>query len=220
MSLFDKLKNLNNDKKDEQPEGDEANVMDRLRALGDEVPVNPPEGETIQEQEGIGEQRLETPEQVEVEAEEKTDKQEESEGETCPTCGKKFKRLSMHKCKGEQEQQEEQKAEQKPKVVVEQFDGFVLMLDVLFEKNAGIQPQLFADIIAPLCEAVSKENNALHWGAVDFGKGGPLLAAKVQRWLRETKPTGIILADSSTPELRACKEVLKRAAITVVRSVR
>lgn len=207
MSLFDKLKNLNNDKKEEDSDD---NVMDKLRALGDEVQVNPPEGEVQQEQlEHIEIQEIEKP-------------QEYSEGEICPTCGKTFKRLSMHKCKENQRQDdvESEIKEENPKTVVEQSDGFVLMLDVLFEKNAGTQPQLFSDIIAPLCEAVAKENNALHWGAVDFGKGGPLLAAKVQRWIREYKPIGIILADSSTPELRACKEVLKRAAITVVRSVR
>jgi hypothetical protein len=67
---------------------------------------------------------------------------------------------------------------------------------------------------------VAAENKVEHWGAVDYGRGGPLLAAKLEKWLTSTKPQGIILADSSTPELRAVKEVLKRAAKVVIQGVR
>jgi hypothetical protein len=79
---------------------------------------------------------------------------------------------------------------------------------------------LFTDIVAPLAAAVAKENNQEHWGAVEFGRGGPLLAAKLEKWLVATSPAGVILADSNTPELRAVKEVLKKYAKVIIQGVR
>jgi hypothetical protein len=98
--------------------------------------------------------------------------------------------------------------------------GYMLLLDALFERTGVAVPLHFGDLIAPLAEAVAKENQQEHWGAVEFGRGGPLLAAKLERWLRENKPTGVIVADSSTAELRAVKEVLKRHAKIVIQGVR
>lgn len=128
----------------------------------------------------------------------------------CPICGKSFKHLSKHKCK-----------EVETPAPVAAFTGFTLILDALFER--GIARQLvvsFTDIIAPLAAAVAKENKQEHWGAIEFARGGPLLAAKLEKWLTETKPQGVILADSSTPELRVVKEILKRHAAVVIQGVR
>jgi hypothetical protein len=99
-----------------------------------------------------------------------------------------------------------------------------LIFDALFERGVawpgwGVVV-LFTDIVAPLAAAVAKENNQEHWGAVEFGRGGPLLAAKLEKWLVATSPAGVILADSNTPELRAVKEVLKKYAKVIIQGVR
>lgn len=210
MGLFDKLQALSGPAKSLDPEEQCSNeelkahgltVMEQLRALGDQKHVNPPSPPTT----------AAAPEPAPV--------VEEPKGETqCPMCGKMFRHLSRHKCKGSAQPEEPQVNSNIPTPVPAL--GFILVLDALFEKNNGVVPQLFSDIIAPLMEMVAAENKVEHWGAVDYGRGGPLLAAKLEKWLMSTQPQGIILADSSTPELRAVKEVLKRAAKVVIQGVR
>jgi len=100
--------------------------------------------------------------------------------------------------------------------------GFVLMLDAVFEKNLTLANgvQHFSDIIEPFAKAVARENQVAHWGCVDYAKGGPQMAAKLERWLIEAQPEGVIIADGSTPEVRACKEALRRHAGVIVQGVR
>jgi hypothetical protein len=218
MGLFDKLKDLSGPKSPD-PEEQCTNaelqahgalsVMERLKALGDKKQVNPPPPAA-----SVPEPIAPVPEAV------------SEEGTACPTCGKVFRHLSRHKCKGPQSLNEEEQPanadvpEHAPGRSLSVSVGFILILDALFEKNTNGVPLLFTDIIGPLADAVAKENNVGHWGAVDYAKGGPLLAVKLGKWLEATKPQGIILADSSTPELRAVKEVLKRAARAVIQGVR
>ena len=175
-------------------------VLERLRALGDAKQVNPPSDVVV-------------PDSVPV-TETKTSS---TEGAVCPTCGKTFKHLSRHKCKPSTEAKSDEKFLQS--LDNGSSNGFMLVLDALFEKVPN-QPMLFCDIIAPLAAAVAKENGVPHWAAVDYGKGSALLAAKLQAWLLSAQPHGTILADSSTPELRAVKEVLKRAAAVIIQGVR
>jgi len=226
MGLFDKLKDLSGPRSpnpEEQCTNAELqahgapSVMERLKALGDKKQVNPPPPAASVSEPAPAP----APETV------------SEEGTACPTCGKVFRHLSRHKCKGpapvqplsneEQQQVLDSNAdapEHAPGRSLSVSVGFILILDALFEKNMNGAPLLFSDIIGPLADAVAKENNVGHWGAVDYAKGGPLLAVKLGRWLEATKPQGIILADSSTPELRAVKEVLKRAARAVIQGVR
>jgi hypothetical protein len=194
-------------------------LLDRLREIGDQRAVNPPEPAerklTGTACSVCNEPQFETPGgdccanghggAAPVEAVE--DKKSE-----CPLCGKSFRHLSKHKCKG---------VETPAPVPAPQQEGFTLILDALFERGIARQlVVLFTDIVMPLAAAVAKENGQEHWGAVDYARGGPLLAAKLEKWLVETKPQGIILADSSTPELRAVKEILKRHAVVVIQGVR
>jgi len=101
-----------------------------------------------------------------------------------------------------------------------QHPCYDLFLDAVFEKQDDVDLQHFTDIIAPFCEAVARENQVGYWSVVDYGKSPGLLAAKFERWVQNAKPCGIILADSSTPEVRACKEILKRYARNVIQGVR
>jgi hypothetical protein len=246
MGLFDKLKANEVQSQGEKPwEDDPAArsvgeaiadgvfkrtpaLLDRLKEIGDQRAVNPPEPVQADWDKANAERKLtgtacsvcnepqfETPGgdccvnghggAAPVEAVE--DKKSE-----CPLCGKVFKHLSKHKCKG---------VETPAPVPASQQEGFTLILDALFERGIARQlVVLFTDIVMPLAAAVARENGQEHWGAVDYARGGPLLAAKLEKWLVETKPQGIILADSSTPELRAVKEILKRHAVVVIQGVR
>jgi len=102
------------------------------------------------------------------------------------------------------------------------LEGYVLFLDVLFEKNEFDANGLkhFSDIVHPLAEMVARENRVPHWGTVEYNRGGSLLASKLEGWIKHVNPVGVILADGSTPECRACKEVLKRYAKVIVQGVR
>ena len=220
MGLFDKLKDLSKSPDPEEQCTNEelkahGSVMERLKALGDKKQVNPPPPTAS------------VPEPASVPA--PAPEAVSEEGTACPTCGKVFRHLSRHKCKGPVPVSVQPLSDEEHQVLDLNSDapaytaastGFILILDALFEKNMNGAPLLFSDIIGPLADAVAKENNVGHWGAVDYAKGGPLLAVKLGWWLEATKPQGIILADSSTPELRAVKEVLKRAARAVIQGVR
>jgi len=96
---------------------------------------------------------------------------------------------------------------------------YLLLLDAIFERTT-LSPQHFSTIIAPLADAVAKENNQPHWNAVEYGRGPALLAAKLEAWIKTQRPRGTLLADSSTPEVKACKEVLRRYATDVIQGVR
>ena len=98
---------------------------------------------------------------------------------------------------------------------------YILLLDAIFERNKELtEVRHFTDIIVPLGRMVATENQVEHWAAVEYGRGPAFLAAKFERWLEATKPSGVIIADSQTAELRACKEILKRRAKVIVQGVR
>jgi hypothetical protein len=149
-------------------------------------------------------------------------------GEVCPNCHKLFKHLSRHKrCAGPAAAPDPVPAAPAPDPVPAPEPtptpapaGYILLLDALFEKSLGVEVLRFSDVIAPLASAVAEENEQPHWGAVEYGRGGPLLAAKFERWLVATAPQGVIVADSSTPELRHCKELLKKHARVVIVGIR
>ena len=90
MGLFDKLK--------QQKEAQEAkpaeSVLDELRRIGDAAGVNPPADDV---------EAAPDPVVVEHEAEPEPSPAPEKKtgpGGVCPTCGKEFRHLSRHKCKG------------------------------------------------------------------------------------------------------------------------
>lgn len=183
----------------------EGSVLDRLRALGDQKQINPP-----------------PPSIVPADVSQPSPEVPSVEGAVCPTCGKAFKHLSRHKCHGTSSPEPTENNFKSPEVLWKEAtenNGFILILDALFEKGYS-NIILFSDVIVPLAVAVAKENNQPHWGAIDYGKGGPLLAAKLEKWLIQTQPKGVVLADSSTPEVRAVKEVLKKAAMIIIQGVR
>ena len=189
-----------------------GSILDRLRALGDQKQINPPP----------------------VPVSEAPGSEGETEGHTicidapanvCPTCGKVFKHLSRHKCKGPETPAEATTPSEAEPVAptLPKLEGgttrLVVLFDALYEKCADSDPILLSDILAPLAAAVAKENGQLHWSTVDYAKGGGLLAAKLQHWLVSSSFCGTILVDSSTPEARAVKEVLRRMATVVIKGV-
>lgn len=224
MSLFDKLKEKTQASTPQPQASSGFSIMDKLRALGDEQQVNPPTPPA----EPAPEVAPEAPPAV---------AEPEGEGVACPTCGKVFKHLSRHKCKGPDESKPttalartlfssdlESASVSTPAPELPKFESgktsLTVMFDALFEKSDGPAPLLLGDILVPLAAAVAKENGQPHWSAVDYGKGAGFLAAKLQQWLVQTSFAGTILVDSSTPEARAVKEVLRRAAGTIIQGVR
>ena len=103
------LEKLDTDEKDENETPDENSLpgyelKQKLRALGNQKQINPPEGNVASEPVGVvhtqvlneGEDDT-TPIKTTVE---EPPKVEDVELEICPTCGKGFKQLAKHKCKG------------------------------------------------------------------------------------------------------------------------
>jgi hypothetical protein len=199
----------------------EGDLLSRLRGIGDQQQVNPPDP---------------TP-KTEPKPQKKKGK------ERCPNCGREFKDLSRHKCKVTPQSPPEPKPEpqEPPETVprsiqadVKKFEppkeeeettgrgSFVLLLDAVLERSNYPADSVhhFSDIIAPICDAVAKENQAGHWKSIDYGKGSGYLSLRMERWLEQNDIVGVLLADNSTPELKACKEVLKRRALSIIQGVR
>lgn len=236
MGLFDKLKSQ------APQETKVAPLRDRLQQLGDQQAVNPPEPRCAGSSgHGFGPDGVCTfcgvtkpapaaPAASAASAASAAPAVPASS--SCPVCGKTFRHLSRHKCKGAQEAPAAPAAASPVASVAPlaaspaaaPVGGYILIFDALFERGVAWPGWgavvLFSDVIAPLASAVAKENSQEHWNAVEYGRGGPLLAAKLEKWLVATSPTGVILADSTTPELRAVKEVLKRHAKVIIQGVR
>lgn len=99
---------------------------------------------------------------------------------------------------------------------------FLVMFDVLFERLPpdGLDILHLPDLLAPLCDAVARENQIEYWASVDYGKGPSQLAAKLDRYLVANASKlgrAVIICDSDSPETRAVKDVLKRRARAVLR---
>jgi len=235
MGLFEKLSYV---KKPVEPAV--PPLLDRLKEIGDQQAVNPPEPRCAGSSgHGFGPDGVCTfcgMTKPAVEPVPVAPAAPAPESSSCPVCGKTFRHLSRHKCKGTVAPavpvREDRLfptdglpgGEMFPAAAPVAQDGYILIFDALFERGVAWPGWgavvLFTDIVAPLASAVAKENNQEHWGTVEFGRGGPLLAAKLEKWLVATSPTGVILADSSTSELRAVKEVLKRHAKVIIQGVR
>lgn len=100
-------------------------------------------------------------------------------------------------------------------------EGFTLVIDAV--GNFEDEVIEFSNFIDPFCQAVARENQVEYWSLVDYGKSPGFLASKVERFLSEnlSELAGIVItADSDSPEFRACKEVLKRSASTIIQGIR
>jgi len=155
----------------------------------------------------------------------------EPEKNECPTCGKSFKHLSRHKCKGAVETPPETPPQEKPEAKDADTDmsntersekrGFVLLIDCLYEAaEEDVEIVYLGDIVAPMGEAVAKENKVVHWQVVEYARGPGFLAAKLEEYLVSTGVDGVMYLDSMTPEGKACKETLRRHARAVIQGVR
>lgn len=200
-------------------------LLARLREIGDQKQVNPPPVPSAR-QEDITTRPPPVPVLV-------SPPEAPALGGTCPLCAKTFQHLSRHKCKvpalatavlpreGIRPDWSITDREPPPTPTPEGTPrGYWLFLDALFERAPVGPVHHLSQLLAPLAHAVAAENGQEHWGAVEYGRGGPLLAAKVERMLAEGGPLGVVLADSSTPECRACLEILKKHAQAVVRGYR
>lgn len=239
-SLFDALKAQQEAKNKTEMQEPDNELAEKLQEVGDACQVNPPK-----------------PPATVVASKEKQEpvKQSAAEG-MCPTCGKKFKHLSRHKCKVKRIPDEEltpeeletlrildekkfeldkklsesteesseitktvQKAVEEPEPTQNFY--YDLALDTVLEKKSDqIQITHFSDIILPLCDMVASENQTENWNTIQYAVGPGLLSRKLENYLQKNMPTGILLADSSTPECRACKEVLKKYARNILQGVR
>lgn len=99
------------------------------------------------------------------------------------------------------------------------LEGLVVIYDALYARG-GRQATLLVDWVRPLAEAVAKENQVPSFGLVEYGKGGEQLAAKVERMIDATKPTGVVLCQTATAEGLALKSVLMRKAAVFIQGTR
>jgi hypothetical protein len=159
----------------------------------------------------------------------------EPAGEACPGCGKTYKRLATHlkACpqltKAEPVPQTTAQTTAQPTAQVRTepqttaqapADGFVAIFDALFYKNETLanQVQRLEDVVKPFADQVALENQKRHWGEVEYAKGPPQLAAKLEAWLASQNGAfrGVLLCDSHMAETRACREVVIRRASVVI----
>lgn len=163
-------------------------------------------------------------------------------GGACPGCGKTFKQLARHKCKQSAPEKKEdpkpspspEKAPAAPEETVapsndtiEQANErprgqeFIVLFNCGFRKRPlGFNGVMnLADWVKPVAEMVAKENGVEHFALIDFAKGGPMLAAKIDRLLSTKQHWGIILADKTSLEGRALRDVLIRHASTVIENM-
>lgn len=99
--------------------------------------------------------------------------------------------------------------------------GFVVMFDAVYTKNQTLANGVrhLGDLVKPIADIVAADNGVEHWGLVEFHRGGPMLAAKFERWLDAKPLEGVILADSKTKEAQALRDVLVRRAGVVVQGL-
>jgi len=167
-------------------------------------------------------------------------KSQDGTREVCPTCGKAFKHLAKHKCKGAAPQEkretpalnpppavevsrepEKKEASEEPPAEPEGAKGYVLLIDALYEAvEEDVDIVYLGELVAPLCLEVAQENRVAHWQLVEYARGPGFLSVKLERYLVETGVDGAVYLDSMTPEGKACKETLRRHARAVIQGVR
>jgi hypothetical protein len=99
-------------------------------------------------------------------------------------------------------------------------DGYLLLIDAIYEAADDTDIVYLGDIVAPLCEAVARENRVEQWQLVEYARGPGFLAQKLEKWIVEEGVEGAVYLDSMTAEGKACKEVLRRHARAVIQGVR
>jgi len=99
-------------------------------------------------------------------------------------------------------------------------DGYLLLIDAIYEAADDTDIVYLGDIVAPLCEAVARENRVEQWQLVEYARGPGFLAQKLEKWIVEEGIEGAVYLDSMTAEGKACKEVLRRHARAVIQGVR
>lgn len=101
-------------------------------------------------------------------------------------------------------------------------DGFVVMFDCHFRKRPhGFNGLVnLAEYVEPVAQQIAKAEGVEHFGLMEFGKGAPMLAAKVDTLMRKSPPQGIILVDSYSLYGKALKDVLIRHAQTAVQALK
>jgi hypothetical protein len=217
MSLADRLKqSIADQSKTTEP----AEIVQKVKEIGDQHQVNPPKPADLDEQiakaakENNGEaDQCGCGSKLEGECGE-CNSETETKSE-CPTCGKMFKQLSRHKCKeGLVDIAED--VEKTPQPV--KFFDLLLDIGVLKFPNARIHH--FADIIRSICAEIVIEKDVTHWRELRYGEGAALLAGKLEKLLQKQEIEGMLFADTTSPEGEACRNVLIRYARTVVQAIK
>ena len=88
--------------------------------------------------------------------------------------------------------------------------------------NGAVQ---LGDLVKLVADSVARDNGVEHWALVEFARGGPMLAAKFERYLDAREQNGeplegVVFADSASHECKALKDVLVRRAGVVVQGLR
>lgn len=213
-------------------------LLARLQQMSAKKGVNPPEGNGGETGESVSPSvPVET---VPVPAETtKAAPAKKPAGGVCPGCGKEFKVLRMHKCKAAETAPEIAATEQEAKDLLNKSavaenasdmatnpgkvaatEGIMLLIDCAIRKSTGGAIINLTDWVAPIAQIVASDNGLEHFGLVDFAKGGPMLAAKVDRYLTERPQNGTILMDGGSLEGRALRDVMIRHATIVIQGTR
>lgn len=110
------------------------------------------------------------------------------------------------------------KATKADAVVAAPADGLVVMFDVVVTKGTPTGVTLH-EVIAPLLADINEQNDVMHYTHIDFGKGRGILVKLLDDYLAEGGFKGTILADSTSPETIAVKDILFKHATSVVQGI-
>jgi predicted RNA-binding Zn-ribbon protein involved in translation (DUF1610 family) len=223
--------------KEQKEKNTDTTVMDDIKGLTERV--NPPKPEFESESEPESKPAKNS-------GKESAPKKRYTNFKKCPHCGKEFLRLGRHisacakasesikedveklKQSMSEEVKEGEEVADKPKdktletrMDSEKKPNYQLFIDVTITTKSQLKSPIIhlIDIIGPMMDAVREENKVPYWSTVEFGRGPGLLAAKLESWINNNAPHGIIIANSQTLEGRACVEVLKRYANNIVQGI-
>lgn len=105
---------------------------------------------------------------------------------------------------------------EKPKPVTKD-DILMVLMDCV---SGDVKATPLSEILQPIKDQVAEAAGALHWKAVDYGKGAAYLEAGLRAHWEENPPTGVISANSMDEGTRAVRATLEEYADYLFQGVR
>jgi len=142
--------------------------------------------------------------------------------------GEAEKRFAGEKKEKEKEEKKEEKEEKEKKVTKKKTtkkaskttrSDLLVLIDAIPARGMPGVAYL-EDILRPLQVQVAEAAGVIHWKTVDYGKGPAFLELALREAWEESKPTGVIVANSFDPGTQAVRTVLVEFADAVVQGVR